>query len=160
MKQTLSIIALFAAVPALAQDSRELGAHEHGVGTLNIAIDGNSVAMEFEAPGADIVGFEYEAQSDVDLAAIDAALEKLVAPLDLFVLPMITMITLTTTITMTMTITMIMTTTMTTMIMTTTMITMTMTTTMTMTITTIMQMKRATLNFMRNTCCPVMSPMR
>jgi len=87
MKQTLSIIALFAAVPALAQDSRELGAHEHGVGTLNIAIDGNSVAMEFEAPGADIVGFEYEAQSDVDLAAIDTALEKLIAPLDLFVLP-------------------------------------------------------------------------
>lgn len=87
MKQTLSLIALIAAVPALAEDSRELGAHEHGRGTLNIAFDGASIAMEFEAPGADIVGFEYVATSDADLAAIDAAITTLSAPLDLFVLP-------------------------------------------------------------------------
>ena len=43
--------------------------------------------MEFHAPGADIVGFEYAAKSDADLAAISAALKTLEAPLDLFVLP-------------------------------------------------------------------------
>lgn len=87
MKQTFSLIALAAAFPAFAEDARELDAHEHGVGTLNIAIDGTTVAMAFEAPGADIVGFEYAAESDADLAAIDAAVATLGAPLELFVMP-------------------------------------------------------------------------
>ncbi len=43
--------------------------------------------MELHAPGADIVGFEYEATSDEDKAKIDAALDVLSAPLDLFVVP-------------------------------------------------------------------------
>mgnify|MGYP001945819220 CR=1 FL=1 len=87
MKRAFSLIALVAAFPAFAQDARHLDAHEHGVGTLNIAFDGTTVAMEFEAPGADIVGFEYEAEREEDLAAIDAALATLSAPLDLFVMP-------------------------------------------------------------------------
>lgn len=74
-------------MPATAEESRQLDAHEHGVGTLNIAIEGTNVAMEFHAPGADIVGFEYAAESDTDLAAIDAAVAILGAPLELFVLP-------------------------------------------------------------------------
>ncbi len=86
MKLAFSLIAMVAAIPAFAESSRQLDAHEHGVGALNIAIDGETVEMEFHAPGADIVGFEYEAESDADLAAIDAAISKLEAPLDLFVL--------------------------------------------------------------------------
>jgi hypothetical protein len=81
------LIAFVTAFPAFAEDSRQLDSHEHGVGTLNIAIDGATVAMTFEAPGADIVGFEYAAKSDTDLAAIDAAVATLAAPLDLFVMP-------------------------------------------------------------------------
>ncbi len=87
MKRALSLIAIVAAMPATAEDTREADAHEHGVGALNIAIDGTTVAMEFEVPGADIVGFEYEAESDADLAAIDAALETLNSPLALFAVP-------------------------------------------------------------------------
>ncbi len=87
MKHAFSLLALVAAMPALADDTRQLDAHEHGVGALNIAIDGTTVAMELHAPGADIVGFEYAAESDADLAAIDAAVATLNAPLDLFVLP-------------------------------------------------------------------------
>ena len=87
MKQALSLFALVAALPAFAEDTRQLDAHEHGVGTLNIAIEGTTVAMAFEAPGADIVGFEYAAKSDADLAAIDAAIAALSTPLDLFVMP-------------------------------------------------------------------------
>ncbi|MGB0504619.1 MAG: zinc uptake protein ZrgA [Pikeienuella sp.] len=87
MKQALPLIALLAAAPALAEDSRQLDAHEHGVGALNIAIEGTTVAMEFYAPGADIVGFEYAANSDADRAAIDAAVATLAAPLKLFVFP-------------------------------------------------------------------------
>ena len=87
MKHLLSSLAILAAPAAFAEDSRELGAHEHGVGALNIAVDGSTVLMEFMAPGADIVGFEYEATSDADKAAIEAGIATLSAPLDLFVLP-------------------------------------------------------------------------
>ncbi len=57
------------------------------MGELNIAIDGQTVAMELHAPGADIVGFEYVAESAEDRAAIDAAVATLAKPLELFVLP-------------------------------------------------------------------------
>lgn len=89
MKYALATLVALAAAPSIAitEESRELDAHEHGVGKLNIAIDGDTVAMEFHAPGADIVGFEYEATSAEDLAAIDAAVGILAKPLDLFVLP-------------------------------------------------------------------------
>lgn len=87
MKHSLSFVALFAALPAFADGTRQLDAHEHGVGALNIAVDGRTVAMEFEAPGADIVGFEHPATNADDRAAIDAAVSALAAPLDLFVLP-------------------------------------------------------------------------
>ena len=87
MKYALSFIALSTIPPALAEDTRQLDAHEHGVGTLDIAIEKSTVTMEFHAPGADIVGFEYEAKSDADLAAIASATAILGAPLDLFIIP-------------------------------------------------------------------------
>lgn len=43
--------------------------------------------MELHAPGADIVGFEYAAETVQDRAAVDAAVATLAGPLDLFVLP-------------------------------------------------------------------------
>ena len=76
-----------AAAPALAEEPRQLDAHEHGVGQLNIAFEGQQIAMELHAPGADIVGFEYAAESAKDRAAVDAAVSTLAGPLDLFVLP-------------------------------------------------------------------------
>lgn len=85
MKYALPLILL--ALPAVAEEKRQLDAHEHGVGTLNIAVDGQTVAMEFHAPGADIVGFEYEATSAEDLAAIEDAVARLTKPLTLFGLP-------------------------------------------------------------------------
>lgn len=69
------------------EERRELGAHVHGHGTLNIAIEGNRVAMELEAPGMDIVGFEHGAQSDAQQAAVEKAKAELAQPLALFKLP-------------------------------------------------------------------------
>jgi hypothetical protein len=76
-----------AAGPVFAEDAKQLDAHEHGVGELNIAFDGNQIAMEFHAPGADIVGFEYGAESAQDKAAVEAALVVLSNPLELFEFP-------------------------------------------------------------------------
>ena len=87
MKALTSIISIIIASPAFSENVRQLNAHEHGIAALNIAIEAPLVVMEFHAPGADIVGFEYAAKSDADFAAISAALKTLEAPLDLFVLP-------------------------------------------------------------------------
>ncbi len=87
MKKLLTCLCFLAATGVAANDTRELDAHEHGVGQLDIAFDGAIVAMEFHAPGADIVGFEYKANSAEDRAAVDAAVATLARPLDLFVLP-------------------------------------------------------------------------
>ncbi|WP_299872709.1 DUF2796 domain-containing protein [uncultured Sulfitobacter sp.] len=80
-------LVLLAAGAASAEETRQLDAHEHGVGQLNIAFDGDQIAMELHAPGADIVGFEYEAKTAEDRAKVDAAVATLARPLDLFALP-------------------------------------------------------------------------
>jgi hypothetical protein len=66
---------------------RELGAHEHGRGTLNIAMEGTRLTMELEVPGDDIVGFEHAANTRQQKAAVDKAKGQLAAPLALFKLP-------------------------------------------------------------------------
>ena len=71
---SLCIVLSYSISTVLAEESRQVDKHEHGVGELNIAIDGSLAEFEFMLPGADIVGFEYEAKSDEDLAKIENAL--------------------------------------------------------------------------------------
>lgn len=87
MKVATLIISFLVPTAVFAQQTRELGAHEHGHSALNIAIEGTQVIMELEAPGADIVGFEYAAKTAQDRAKLDAAIAGLSKPLSLFVLP-------------------------------------------------------------------------
>lgn len=88
MKKELGIAASLLSLglmPAMAEDTkRELGAHEHGHSALNVAIEGDRIEMELIAPGADIVGFEHEAKSDEDVAAVEQAEATLGEPLTLF----------------------------------------------------------------------------
>jgi hypothetical protein len=72
---------------AAAQDHRQLGAHRHGHGTLAIAIEGNSVQVVLEAPGADIAGFEHPAESSADKAKVAAARKTLGDATALLTLP-------------------------------------------------------------------------
>lgn len=72
----------------LADDGkRELKAHQHGRGTLGLAIDGNRVELELDAPAADILGFESAATTPEQRATLAAAKARLADPLSLFVLP-------------------------------------------------------------------------
>ena len=88
MIRTASAALILLSAGALsAEETRQLDAHEHGVGQLDIAFDGDMIAMELHAPGADIVGFEYAAESAEDRAKVDAAVANLARPLDLFTLP-------------------------------------------------------------------------
>jgi Protein of unknown function (DUF2796) len=75
------------AATAQTAPKRQLGAHEHGASKLAIAIDGTKVAMDLDAPGDDIVGFENEPKTAKEKAAVDAAVAKLSKPLDLFAMP-------------------------------------------------------------------------
>jgi hypothetical protein len=76
-----------ALAPAHAQERREAGPHQHGHGTLNIAIEGPRVTMELEVPGNDIVGFEHAAKTKAQRDAVAKAKAQLGAPLSLFRLP-------------------------------------------------------------------------
>ena len=82
-----TVALLMSANAALAEETRQLDTHEHGVGQFNIAFDAGQIAMELHAPGADIVGFEYAATSAEDRAKVDAAVATLARPLELFALP-------------------------------------------------------------------------
>jgi hypothetical protein len=87
---SLTALAVIATAPAIAlaeEEHRELGAHVHGHGTLSVAVENTSVAMELEVPGMDIVGFEHEAESAEQKAAVAKAKDDLSNPLALFKFP-------------------------------------------------------------------------
>jgi len=80
MKRLIAVtfISMSFATGAIAADKHEeIGAHEHGHGSFNMAIDGNKVSMELEAPGADIVGFEYKAKTKAQKAKVKQATDDL-----------------------------------------------------------------------------------
>jgi ABC-type Zn2+ transport system substrate-binding protein/surface adhesin len=68
------------------QGSASLSAHEHGVATLNLVIDGKSLVFELQSPAANIVGFEHMPTSKNDRAAVDQAHQRLTQANALFVM--------------------------------------------------------------------------
>ncbi|MEK1835837.1 MAG: DUF2796 domain-containing protein [Pseudomonas sp.] len=64
-----------------------LSAHEHGVGRLNAALDGQTLELELESPAMNLVGFEHAATTDADKAKVTAVRTQLEKPLVLFNLP-------------------------------------------------------------------------
>ena len=56
---------------------KSLDTHIHGVSTLNIVQEGNTLLFEFEMPGNDIVGFEYEAKEESDVKKVENAINIL-----------------------------------------------------------------------------------
>ena len=56
---TLALTSLMLTLPSHHALAIDLDAHEHGSASLNIAIDSSTIAMRFESPAVNIVGFEY-----------------------------------------------------------------------------------------------------
>lgn len=83
---TLMSLALIA-LPTFASERRDADAHVHGISLLHIAIDGSVLALEFEAPGMDLVGFEHAPKTDAQHQSIEDAMTALNAPEALFGLP-------------------------------------------------------------------------
>jgi hypothetical protein len=80
--------AFAAALPAIAaEEHRQAGAHEHGHGTLDVAIEGKRVSMTLAVPGADIVGFEHEATTQEQKEKVAKAKKILADALAVFAFP-------------------------------------------------------------------------
>jgi hypothetical protein len=62
---------------APAELSRGSGAHEHGVGHLNVAVEGSDLYLEFISPSANMLGFEHPPRTEEQKTAIDGAVETL-----------------------------------------------------------------------------------
>ncbi len=69
------------------EEHASLGAHEHGVASLNVALDGQTLEIQLESPAMNLVGFEHAANSADDQAKVAAARAQLEQPASLFNLP-------------------------------------------------------------------------
>lgn len=84
---TLAIFAATMAAPAAAEETRGMGAHVHGVSTVEIAVEDGVMELDLRAPGMDIVGFEHEATSPGDKDAVEDAIRVFLSPEDIVTLP-------------------------------------------------------------------------
>ncbi|MEP0520164.1 MAG: DUF2796 domain-containing protein [Hyphomicrobiales bacterium] len=58
-------------------EQRQVDGHVHGLASLNLVVEHNKVWAEFEAAGADIVGFEHAAETPEQMEQVRAALALL-----------------------------------------------------------------------------------
>lgn len=92
IKITICLIALFTylMVPAPELNAEEIhhhGAHVHGVGNLNVALEGHDLFMELNTPAANIVGFEHEPENDEQAHQLHETLELLGTAEKMFAFP-------------------------------------------------------------------------
>jgi hypothetical protein len=91
-KFVVSIIALVATFFVLVnaafaeQKAASLDAHVHGLSQLTIAVDVETVELQFSSPAMNLVGFEHKATSKKDIAAVKQAESILRQPEMLFAL--------------------------------------------------------------------------
>lgn len=67
----LGLALLLAAALATAAPPRQLGKHEHGAGTLNVAVDGPTLTLELDGPADNLLGFEHPPGNAAEQAAYD-----------------------------------------------------------------------------------------
>lgn len=90
LRLLLSMTLLIAVISARAATSdavRQHGAHEHGVGIVNVAAIGNELLIELEIPAVHVVGFEHPPKSDDERAAVERARRLFEDTRQLFGLP-------------------------------------------------------------------------
>lgn len=80
----LTATSALAQQPSGTEPTRQLGAHAHGTGKLNLAIERRTIEIELEVPGSDLVGFEHAAKTPEQKKAIADARALLSKPLSLF----------------------------------------------------------------------------
>lgn len=87
LQAALLLACTMAAIPAAAVDHREHGAHVHGIGQMNVVLDGNTLAIELDSPAANLVGFEHAPRDEAEEAVLEQAVARLRDAAALFALP-------------------------------------------------------------------------
>ena len=81
---------MFVACAAFAASEgghREHGAHEHGRGTLEVAVEGEELVVELRMPAVNVVGFEHPPGTDAEREAVRQALARFSDPAAVLVPP-------------------------------------------------------------------------
>lgn len=78
----LPLIIASLSVQAIAEEHshtahRSHGTHQHGVGTLNLGLDEQSLLIELELPAMNVVGFEHQPKTDEQQQRIEQTSAKL-----------------------------------------------------------------------------------
>lgn len=71
---------------AVGSETRQHSAHQHGLGKLNIGLDGNKLIIELTSPAANIVGFEHAPEDEQQSHEVHEAIELLKEGENLFAL--------------------------------------------------------------------------
>ena len=71
----LAVTLISLATLAAGTERRQLDAHEHGVTTLNMALDDDILALELEGPAMNFVGFEHSPRTPEQKQAIANAVD-------------------------------------------------------------------------------------
>lgn len=80
----LPCLALAAAL-SLPAAAHEPGAHVHGVGKLDVAVDGNTLTLNLESPLDSLLGFEHQPRDEKQKEAVRAMAGRLNRAGELFV---------------------------------------------------------------------------
>ncbi len=86
LQAALLLACTMAAIPAAAEH-REHGAHVHGIGQMNVVLDGTTLAIELDSPAANLIGFEYAPRDETEEAVLEQAVAHLRDAAALFELP-------------------------------------------------------------------------
>lgn len=76
---------VFITVSVSAGEQRQMDAHEHGVATVNMALEDDTLFVELETPAMNIVGFEHPPRTAEQQQAIAAAIQTLETDPSMFV---------------------------------------------------------------------------
>lgn len=87
MRYWLLAVCLLGSPALVAGATRSAGKHEHGSSTLDIAVDGNDMAIDLDGPAGNLLGFEHKPSTPEQTAALAKALDVLRAGDALFVTP-------------------------------------------------------------------------
>lgn len=72
------------ALSTYAQEHRQHGAHEHGGGQLNVAVEKNRLMLDLSLPAMNVVGFEHAVSNQVERDQVAAAANLLKHGMQLF----------------------------------------------------------------------------
>jgi hypothetical protein len=81
------LMIVWAAAGPAAEEGFEQHVHEHGKLIFNVALEGQALSIELDAPADNVIGFEHAPRTDAERMAIGHAASLLQSGNDLFAFP-------------------------------------------------------------------------